>query len=145
MTRSAALSHRSKELAAQNADYETVFTTIMTASESEAVDHLRCLRSHAAVNGYAEMLRNGIPTLTRRCWKDVRGSMCDDTPSRLPNAAASVHAPDLLIGGMLAQVDSLVEADHRLTTQWPSIVTGLTPGSQSLLEPPNIYHPPLSM
>jgi hypothetical protein len=145
MTRSAALSHRSKELAAQNADYETVFTTIMTAPESEAVDHLRRLRDHAAVNGYAEMLRHGIPTLTKRCGEDVQGSMHNDTPPRFPYAAASVQTLDLPIGGMLAQVDPLVEAHHRLTTQPPSILTDPTPNPQSLLESSNIYHPPLSM
>jgi hypothetical protein len=57
MTRSAALTHRNRELLAQNTDYETVFTTIVTAPESEAIDHLRRLRNHAAVNEYAEMLR----------------------------------------------------------------------------------------
>ncbi|KAI4751379.1 hypothetical protein E4T52_14736 [Aureobasidium sp. EXF-3400] len=145
MTRFAALTHRNTELLAQKADYETVFTTIMTAPESEAINHLRRLRDHATVNEYAEMLRKGIPTTTRRCWTDIPEYMRDDTPFRVSRAAASVQALELPIGGTLAHIDPLVEADHRFTIQPPSTMIDPTPNPQSSLEFPNIYHPPLSL
>jgi hypothetical protein len=145
MTRSAALTHRNRELLAQNTDYETVFTTIVTAPESEAIDHLRRLRNHAAVNEYAEMLRKGIPTTTRRCWTDVSEYMRDDTPFRVSHAAASIQAPGLPIGGMLAHIDPLLQTDDGFTTQPPPTLIDSIPNPQSSLEFPNIYHPPLSL
>ncbi|KAI4751313.1 hypothetical protein E4T52_16240 [Aureobasidium sp. EXF-3400] len=145
MTRSAVHTHRSRELLAQNAGYETIFTTILSAPESEAIDHLHRLRNHAAVNEYAEMLRKDISTTTRRCWTDVPRYMRDDTPPRISHTAASVQAPGLPIGGMLAHIDPLLEADYRFTTQPPPTLTDPIPNPQSSLESPNIYHPPLSM
>jgi hypothetical protein len=145
MTRCAALTHRNRELLAQNTDYEKVYTAIMTAPESEAIDHLRRLRNHATVNEYAEMLRKGIPTTTRRCWTGVPAHIPDDTPFQVPHAAAPVQALELPIGGMLAHIDSLLEVDDRFTTQSPPTLTDPIPNPQSSLESPNIYHPPLSL
>jgi hypothetical protein len=145
MTRFAALTHRRRKLLAQNADYKTVFTTIMTAPESEAIDHLRHLRNHAAVNEYAEMLRNGIPTMTRRCWPDVPAQMRDDTPFQVSRAAASVRALELPIGGMLAHIDPLLEADDRFTTQPLLTLIESTSNAQWSLESPIIFHPLLSL
>ena len=145
MTRFAALTHRSRELLAQNADYETIFTTILTAPESEAIDHLRRLRKHTAVNEYAQMLRKDISTTTRRCWTNGPRYMRDDTPPRASHTAASVQAPGLSIGVMLAHVDPLLEADDRSMTQPPPTLTDPIANSQLSLESPNIYHPPLSM
>jgi hypothetical protein len=145
MTRFAALTHRSRELLAQNADYETIFTTILSAPESEAIDHLRRLRTHTAVNEYAEMLRKDVSTTTRRCWTDVPRYMRDNTPPRISHTAASVQAPGLSIGGMLAHIDPLLQADDRFTTQPPSTLTDPIANSQSSPESPNVYYPPFSM
>jgi hypothetical protein len=145
MTRFAALTHRSRELLAHNAAYETISTTILSAPESGAIDHLRRPRKHTAVNEYAEMLRKDISTTTRRCCTDVPRYMRDDTPPRIPHTAASVQAPGSSIGGMLAHIDALLEADDRFTTQPPSTLTDPIADSQLSLESPNIYHPPLSM
>ena len=145
MTRFAALTHRSRELLAQNADYETVFTTILTPPEIEAIDHLRRFRKHTAVNEYAEMLRKDTSTTTRRCRTDVPRYMRDYTPFRISQTAASVQAPELPFGGMLAHKDPLLEADDRFMTQPPPTLTDPIPNPQSSLESLNIYHPPLSL
>jgi hypothetical protein len=117
----------------------------MTAPESEAIDHLRHLRNHATVNEYADMLRNGLPTTTRRYWTDVPAHMSDDTPFQVPHAAASVQAPELPIGGMLAHIDPLLQTYDRFTTQPPPTLTDPIPNPQLSFESPNIYHPPVSL
>lgn len=88
LTRVEALRRKNKELAEQNADYETVFNALRNAPELEAVNHLLRLRAASDVEGYAASMKHDQDRFKRRR-SSVRASSPGTAISSTPSQKSS--------------------------------------------------------